>query len=88
MQSIYSLQFNKTISFSKKRTRKLTKVKLDLIFSCFVDHKKLNPNCEHSNYIRSTFTTPTYLKMSTDSTKNEMTLEGSEIENEKKKLQR
>ena len=30
--------------------KKLTELKQDLIFSWFVDHKKLYPNCKDSNY--------------------------------------
>ena len=33
-----------------EKNRKLTELKQDLIFSWFVDHKKLYPNCEDSNY--------------------------------------
>ena len=33
-----------------EKNRKLTELKQDLIFSWFVDHKKLYPNCEGSNY--------------------------------------
>ena len=35
----------------EKKNRKLTELKQDLIFSRFVDYKKLYPNCEDSNYI-------------------------------------
>ena len=60
------------------------KKKLVLIFSWFIDHNKLYPNYEDSNYNRSLFTTPSSTKISTSPTQNEITLKGSEIECAKK----
>ena len=69
----------------EKKNRKLKELKQDLIFSWFVDHKKLYPNCKDSNYKNVPSTTPTS-KMSTSSTQNETTLRGSEIEYTKRFL--
>ena len=75
--SEYSLQTEKQyIVLQRKR---LMKLKLSLIFSWFIDHKKRYPNNEDSNYIRNSFTSPTFTKMLTSPTQNEITHKGSEI---------
>ena len=55
-----------------------------LTFSWFIEHNKLYPNYEDSNYKRSLLTTPSSTKISTSPTQNEITLKGSEIECAKK----
>ena len=75
--SQYSLQTVKQyIVLLRKR---LTKFKLSLIFTWFIDHKKRYPNNEDSNYIRNPFTSPTFAKMLTSPTQNKITHKGSEI---------
>ena len=80
--SEYNLQTVKQCHPLEKK--KLTKLKLVLIFSWFIDHNKLYPNYEDFNYKRSLFTTPSSTKISTNPTQNEITLKGSEIECAKK----
>ena len=53
----YNLQTVKQCHPLEKK--KLTKLKLVLIFSWFIGHNKLYPNYEDSNYKKSLFTTPT-----------------------------
>ena len=55
------------------------KLKLSLIFSWFIDHKKRYPNNEDSNYIRNPFTSPTFTKKLTSPTRNEIAHKGSEF---------
>ena len=66
--SEYSLQ---TVKQYRPLEKRLTKLKLRLIFSWFIYHKKLYPNNEDSNYIRNPFTSPSSTKMSTNRTQNE-----------------
>ena len=81
--SEYNLQTVKQCHPLEKK--KLTKLKLVLIFSWFIDHNKLYPNCDDSNYKRSLFTTPSSIKK-TSPTQNKITLKGSKMECAKKKL--
>ena len=66
--SEYSLQ---TVKQYRPLEKRLTKLKLRLIFSWFIYHKKLYVNNENSNYMRNPFTSPTSAKMSTNRTQNE-----------------
>ena len=75
--SEYSLQTVKQYIVLKRK--RLTKFKLSLIFTWFIDHKKRYPNNEDSNYIRNAFTSPTFAKMLKSPTQNEITHKGNEI---------
>ena len=75
--SEYNLQTVKQYIVLKRK--RLTKFKLSLIFTWFIDHKKRYPNNEDSNYIRNPFTSPTFAKMLKSPTQNEITHKGNEI---------
>ena len=75
--SEYSLQTVKQYRPLEKKSHEIQTI--SLIFSWFIDHKKRYPNNEDSNYIRNPFTSPTFAKMLTSPTQNEITHKGSEI---------
>ena len=61
----------------KKKQAKSLKLNVDLIFSWIVEHNILYLNLEDSNYVRSPFTTQPSTNMSTNPTRNEITLKSS-----------